>query len=53
MSILAVASISIFTTSAFGNPNGLPDQSKADVIAVMGTGHIQGELVIVEISKSK
>ena len=49
ISILAVASISIFTTSAFGNPNGLPDQSKADVIAVMGTGHIQGELVIVEI----
>ena len=49
VSILVVASISIFTTSAFGNPNDLPDQSKADVIAVMGTGHIQGELVIVEI----
>ena len=49
ISILVVASISIFTTSAFGNPNGLPDQSKANVIAVMGTGHIQGELVIVEI----
>ena len=49
VSILVVASISIFTTSAFGNPNGLPDQAKANVISVMGTGHIQGELVIVEI----
>ena len=48
-SLFLVLAIPIIAETAFANPNDLPDQSRADVIAVMGIGHIQGEPVIVEI----
>ena len=44
-----VLTIPIIAETAFANQNDLPLQAKAGIIAVMGTGHIQGEPVIVEI----
>jgi len=47
-SVLFVSLVA-YSIPAFANFNDLPDQSRANVIAVMGIGHIQGEPVIVEI----
>ena len=48
-SLFLVLTIPIIAETAFANPNDLPDQSRAGIISVMGTTHIQGEVVLVEV----
>jgi len=48
-SLFLVLTIPIIAETAFANPNDLPVQSRAGIISVMGTTHIQGEVVLVEI----
>ncbi len=48
-SLFLVLTIPIIAETAFANPNDLPDQSRAGIISVMGTTHIQGKIVLVEV----
>lgn len=48
-SLFLVLAIPIIAETAFANSNDLPVQSRAGIISVMGTTHIQGEVVLVEV----
>jgi len=48
-SLFLVLTIPIIAETAFANSNDLPVQSRAGIISVMGTTHIQGEVVLVEV----